>query len=196
MVHIITSDNYEAATDAVRDILLMYQEMASNYQGFGHAADIYVRFDPLMFVDARSDEQAYYTDLNLLRSGSAVAMLCAFYDVWCEEQGLDDHPRTKRYQDALEAGRFKLFPDIEAVIQTAIERDVMPLEDCWFEEAVVPIYRKYVLGLFARLATLDRSARQRQLTTLSRTQAPRRWWTIRRLATKLRIPRWRHFNGE
>lgn len=44
------------------------------------------------------------------------------------------------------------------VIRAAIERDVMILEDCWFDEAAVPIYRKYVLALFARLAALDRTA--------------------------------------
>jgi hypothetical protein len=157
-MHIITGDNYEAATDAVRDILLMYEEMASDYEGFGHAADVYVRFDPLMFVDAEIDGKAYYIDLDLLRSGSAVAILCAFYDLWCEEQGLANHPRTKRYQAALEAGRLRRFPDIESVIRAAIERDVMILEDCWFDEAVVPIYRKYVLALFARLAAVDRTA--------------------------------------
>lgn len=156
-MHLITSDNYEEALDAVRDVLLMYEEMASDYEGFGHASDVYVRFDPLKFIDAETDEKAYYVNVDLLQSGSAVAILCAFYDLWCEEQGLSNHPLTKHYQDALESGRLRQFPDIEEVIRAAIARDVMPLEDGWFDEAVLPIYRKYVLGLFARLASSDRA---------------------------------------
>ena len=156
-MHLITSGNYQEAQDAVRDILLMYADMASGYAGFGHASDVYVRFDPLKFIDAESDEKAYYVDVELLRSGSAVAILCAFYDLWCEEQPLAEHPRTKRYQDALEIGRLRQFPDIEAVIRAGIARNVMPLEDDWFDEAVRPIYRKHVLGQFGRLALADRS---------------------------------------
>ena len=159
LMHIITGDNYEAAIDAIRDILLMYETLTSDYGGFGHAADVYVRFDPLMFVDAETDETAFHVDMDLLRPGSAIAILCAFYDLWCEEQGLDAHPRTKRFQEALEAGRLRQFPDIETVLKAAIERDFMPLEDSWFDDEVAPIYRKYVLGHFAYLASRDRSAR-------------------------------------
>lgn len=157
-MHLITNDNHEEALDAVRDVLLMYEEMASDYEGFGHAVDIYVRFDPLKFIDSETDGKAYYVDMDVLRSGSAVAILCAFYDLWCEEQSLSNHPLTTRYQDALEAGRLRQFSDIEEVIRAAIARNAMPLEDSWFDEAVAPIYRKYVIGLFARLAACDRSA--------------------------------------
>lgn len=158
-MHIINRENYVEANDAVRDILMMYVDMASSYAGFGHASDTYIRFDPLRFVDAIvADDGYHYVDLDLLRSGSAIAVLCAFYDLWCEEQPVADHLRTSVYQAAIEAGRFARFPDVEAVIREAIARNVMALDDPWFDEAVTPIYRKYVIALFGELSRSDRSS--------------------------------------
>lgn len=158
-MHIITQENYGDAADAVRDILMMYVDLADGYQGFGHASDVHIRFDPLKFIDADVDgEPVYYVDLDLVRAGSAVAILCAFYDLWCEEQPLAEHHRTIRYQAAVNQGRLSAFPDIEAIVREAIVRNEMSLNDPWFEDAVVPIYRKYVLGLFRRLAASDRTS--------------------------------------
>jgi hypothetical protein len=158
-MHVITAENYEEAQDAVRDILMLYVDLADSTEGFGHGADVYVRFDPLRFVDAEGDgTPIYYVDLDLLRAGSAVAVVCAFYDLWSEEQNLQGHPLAERYEAALEEGKLSAFPDIEEVLRSAISRDRMPLDDPWFEQAVVPIYRKYVLGLFRRLAASDRYA--------------------------------------
>ena len=158
-MHIINGENYGEANDAVRDILMMYVDMAGSYSGFGHASDVYIRFDPLRFVDAEVAKDGYhYVDLDLLRAGSAIAVLCAFYDLWCEEQPLADHMRTSEYQAAIAAGRFARFPDVEAVIREAIARNTMPLDDPWLEEAVAPIYRKYVTSLFAELSRSDRSS--------------------------------------
>jgi hypothetical protein len=156
-VHVITSDNYEEATDAARDILLMYYELAYGSAGFSHAVDYTIRFDPLKFVDADRERPLGGVPLDLLHEGAAVAILCFFYDLWCEEQHLSG-PHTKVYEEALNAGRLKAFPDIERVIREAISRGYMPMDDEWFEGAVAPIYRKYVLGLFQRLAASDRSA--------------------------------------
>jgi len=157
-MHIIGIQNYQKAEDAVRDILMMYVDLADATAGFGHNADVYVRFDPLKFVDAEADDGgSSYVDLELLRSGSAIAILCAFYDAWIEEQKLEGHPLTKRFQDAIEAGRLNRFPDIEGVILEAIRRNCAPIEDQWMDDAVRPIYRKYVIGYFARLARQDRS---------------------------------------
>ncbi|BBI21625.1 hypothetical protein J7348_13635 [Qipengyuania flava] len=161
-MHIIKSDNYEEAEDAVRDILMMYVDLAHSTAGFGHNADVYIRFDPLKFVDAEvEDTGCYYVDLELLRAGSAIAILCAFYNVWVEEQEVDGHPMTNRFQVAVDEGRLSRFADIAGVIAEAIRRKGAPLEDQWIEEAVAPLYRKYVVGFFARLAKQDRSARQR-----------------------------------
>jgi hypothetical protein len=159
-MHVIGKHNYEEALDAVRDILMTYVDLADATAGFGHNANVYVRFDPLKFVDAMvEDEGVYFVDLDLLRAGSAIVILCAFYNVWIEEQELDGHPLTREFQAAVGEGRLARFPDIEGVITEAIRRNGAPLEDQWIEEAVAPIYRKYVLGFFAKLATEDRSAR-------------------------------------
>lgn len=156
-MHILTASNYEEAVGAVRHILYMYVDMAESWQGFGHNCSAADQFDAIKFVDADTDGQAHYVDLDLLRAGSAIAILCQFYDSWCEERDLTGNPFLAEYQAALDAGRLAAFPDIEAVIRTALARAPMPTEDPWFDEAVVPIYRKYVLGFFARLAASDRS---------------------------------------
>ena len=154
-MHVIGNDNHEEAADAIRDILMMYVDMAASYSGFGHAVDVHIRFDPLRFVDAQVDGNACL-DLDLLRAGSAIAILCQFYDLWSEENPLAGHPRTERFELAVHQGRLRAIRDVEAVILEAISRNEMSLEDPWFEEAVAPIYRKYVLGLFQRLSECDR----------------------------------------
>ena len=156
-MRLVTSENYLEAAEAIRDILMMYVEMADGYEGFGHASDVHIRFDPLRFVDAETDGKAYYVDLDLLRSGSAIAVLCVYYDLWAEEDRVYGHPGNERYQAALDNGRLSAFPDIEAVIREALSRGEMSGDDLWFDEAVAPIYRKYVRGFFRRLADADRS---------------------------------------
>lgn len=155
-MHTITMSNYEEALGAIRDILLMYVDMAESYDGFGHNGDAAIQFDPLQFIDAETDQKAHYVDLNLLRAGCAIAILFQYYNRWGEEQCLAENIYLAKHQAALDEGRLGLFPDIEQIIRAAVARDPMPLDDPWFDEAVVPIYRKYVIGLFARLAASDR----------------------------------------
>jgi len=152
----ITMSNYEEALRAIRDILLMYVEMAESDDGFGHNGDVSIQFDPLQFIDAETDGKAHYVNLNLLRAGCAIAVLFQYYNRWGEEQGLAENIYLAKHQAALDEGRFSLFPDIEEVIREAVARDPMPLDDPWFNGAVAPIYRKYVIGYFARLAASDR----------------------------------------
>lgn len=170
-MHIVGADNYHEANDAVRDILMMYVDLADATAGFGHNADVHVRFDPFKFVDAEVDDadRYHYVDIDLLRAGSAVAILCAFYDLWLEEQEVEQQTLTKRFQAAVDEKRFSRFPDIESVIAEAIARNSAPIEDLWMNQAVAPIYRTYVLGFFARLAKRGRSGvgRQRPLSTIS-----------------------------
>jgi hypothetical protein len=159
-MHLINHTNYAAAEEAVRDILMMYVDLADHTAGFGHAADVYIRFDPLEFVDAAIEGDGYhYVDLDLLRSGSAIAILCGLYDLWCEEQPLVGNPLSTRLELALTEGRLSRFPDIEAVIREAFLRREMALDDPWFDTAIAPIYRKYVLSFFGRLASSDCNAR-------------------------------------
>ncbi len=151
MRHSITSENRAEAIDAIRDILLLYADMAESYAGFGHAVDADLRFDPLRFVDAVLDTPPGYAplvDLQLLRAGSAIAILCCLYDEWCEFEVITGG----RYREAILSGRLSATPDVEQVAQTALARREMTLEDPWFDTALRPIYRKYVANYFARLA--------------------------------------------
>ncbi|MDP3736185.1 MAG: hypothetical protein Q8R02_02280 [Hyphomonadaceae bacterium] len=139
---------------------MMYVDLADHTAGFGHAADVYIRFDPLKFIDAEIETDGYhYVDLDLLRLGSAIAILCLFYDLWCEEQALVGNPGTARFEIALATGRLARFPDVEAVISEAMLRPEMAIDDPWFDTAVAPIYRKYVVSFFGRLASSDRNGR-------------------------------------
>jgi hypothetical protein len=157
-MHIVTTENCEEALDATRDILMMFVDMAEGYSGFGHAIDVVVRFDPLKFVDAELADEVAGVDINLLRSGSAVAILAFFYDMWCEFEAVDvPHPvyNDHRYKEAVQSGRLHYSPDVEAVALEALKRNEMSLEDLWFDEAVQPIYR-HVLGYFRKLSEMDR----------------------------------------
>lgn len=159
-MHVVTSENYEEALEATRDNLMMFVDMAESYSGFGHAVDVAIRFDPLKFVDAKLADDVGCVDIDLLRSGSAVAILAFFYDMWCEFEAVDvPHPvgHDHRYKEAVERRRLDYSPDVEAVAREALKRNEMALGDPWFDEAVQPIYRKHVLGYFRRLSEMDRS---------------------------------------
>lgn len=117
--HTITGENYGEAQDAIRDILLLYVDMAESYSGFGHATDVNVRFDPLKFVDAELVTPSGYApliDMALLRTGSAIAILCSLYDEWCEFEAVVGH----RFKEAIQAGRLGFTPDIERVAREAL----------------------------------------------------------------------------
>lgn len=155
--HVINEDNYKDALDAVRDILLLYVDMAESYSGFGHASDVNLTFDPLKYVDAELDTppgDAPLIDMDFLRNGSAMLILCRLYDEWCEHDAVYGTP----YRDAIEGGRLHFTPDIEAATKEALRRGQMPLEDPWFDEAVEPIYQRYVVGYFERLSRMHRRA--------------------------------------
>jgi hypothetical protein len=153
--HTITNENYTEALDAIRDILLLYVDMAESYSGFGHATNINVRFDPLKFVDAELINPPGYAplvDMTFLRTGSAVAILCSLYDEWCEFEAVVG----RRFKDAIQAGRLGLVPDIDRVAREALQRGDMRLEDRWFDEAVEPIYQRHVIGHFEALSKMHR----------------------------------------
>ena len=120
-MHTVTEDNYEEAQDAIRDILMMFVGMAEATSGFSHAVDVHIRFDPLKFVDAEVD--VVWVDVDLLRSGSALAILTYFDDMWCEFDAVDvsdpagnDH----RYKVVVGTGRLRHLPDVEAVMREAL----------------------------------------------------------------------------
>ncbi|MDB5440972.1 MAG: hypothetical protein JWM33_3399, partial [Caulobacteraceae bacterium] len=155
--HVLNLENQQDAIDAVRDILLLYVDMAQSYSGFGHASDANVRFDPLKYVDAELDNPpgcSPLVDMDFLRSGSAVLILCRLYDEWCEHE--DVH--ASHYKEAIEDRRLRFTPDVEAVAREALRRGQMSPEDPWFDEAVGPIYQHYAVEYFERLSRMHRRA--------------------------------------
>ena len=86
MVNEINEENYHTAIAAIRDILYMYYDLATGYEGFGHNIET-GSFDPIFFADCYLFEPEGYTfgiDVNILHEGSAVAILCKFSDYWDE----------------------------------------------------------------------------------------------------------------
>lgn len=82
-MHVVTLDNYQEAHQVLRDILFLYVDLAESYDGFGHGIDTGT-FDPFHFLDAEVEVPPGYAspvNLNLLRQGSAIALLCGLYDL-------------------------------------------------------------------------------------------------------------------
>ena len=152
-MHVITWDNADEFSEAMRDVLLMFADIAEE-GGRLTDANVWVRFDPLRFVDAVGDGKGNYGDLSLVRTGSALAILCHFYDRWEEEQPMIDE-FTQPYVEAIENGRLAEFSDVADIILEALQDEKGQNLGQWFNEAVRPIYRKYVRAYFETLATTE-----------------------------------------
>lgn len=151
-MHLITRDNYSEADDAVRDILMMYVELARD-QFFIHNVDVHIRFDPLKFVDAKPDTTSvYYVNLDLLRTGSALAIVALFHTYWSEEQGVYAGSRTGEFKRAILGGRLSNFPDIEGVLLEFLKGEHADLLDPWFDEVTIALVKAHVNPFFEGLA--------------------------------------------
>lgn len=151
----ITADTAGEARDALRDILLMYVDMADSYGGFGHATALAVRFDPLKFVGADlidGPEGELGIDLAFLRTGSAIALLCRLFDEWCETDQITLDGAGQRAFQALAAGRLRHVPDVEAVVRECFDRAGHAPDSVWLKTRVAPIYERHVRGFFLRMA--------------------------------------------
>jgi hypothetical protein len=151
---LITRDNIEEANGALAQILLLFVEMAESYSGFGHAADAGIRLDPLKFVDAeleRYEGWAPLINLDLLRTGSAIAILCSLYDDCVEDLG-----QPSRFAEDVRVGKLRHIPDVEAAALKIIDHFTDWFESPALEEIVEPIYHKYVVGYFERLSRMHR----------------------------------------
>ena len=156
-MQVITPENRHEALGALREILLLYVSLAENL-GFGDSVDADIRLDPLFYVDAEMNNRGYapLLDLDLLRTGSAIAALCILYDSWSGEWPVDNR-LTQGIKQALIEMRFRHVPDVQAVMVEAFRRNEMPLDDLWFDDAVAPIYQRHVRGFFERLSKRDRT---------------------------------------
>lgn len=151
-MHLITRDNYSEAADAVRDILMMYVDLAGD-QVFIHNVDVHIRFDPLKFVDARPDTtDTYYVDLDLLQVGSALAIVALFHTYWDEEHGVHAGERTEEINQAILGGRLAHLPDIEGVLLEFLKREHADLDDPWFDDATKALIKARVNPFFRGLA--------------------------------------------
>jgi len=147
----ITEDNYQAAYDAIRDILYLYVDMVESYEGFGHNLQR-GKFLPLKFVDAQVYEPEGYTfgiDLQLLQSGAAIALLCELSDAWDEYETWEvkSWPLITQIKEAKEANRFNHLPEIQEAFDLAFSNN----EDS-FRNQLMKVYKKYVCGYFNKLA--------------------------------------------
>ncbi|WP_415831191.1 hypothetical protein [Deinococcus frigens] len=125
-MHVITLYNYEEARQALRDILFLYVDLAEGYGGFGHGVDTGT-FDPFRFIDADVDvapEYASPVDLDLLRQGSAVAILCSLYNMWSEFDDVNSTSTwSERLHTAIAQARFEYCPDIAQLLVETFERN-------------------------------------------------------------------------
>lgn len=150
-MHIITLENCEEFNQACRDVLLMFAGIAEE-GGRLTDANMWVRFDPLRFIDVVDDGDLIYGNLDLVRRGSALAILCDFYDRWEEDRPLAD-PITIPFIAAIQEGRLSAYRDIAEIVTEALEREKAGTLSPWLNQAVRPIYRRYVQSYFASLAS-------------------------------------------
>jgi hypothetical protein len=150
-MHIITSENSDEFYEASRDVLAMFVQIAEE-GGRLTDANVWIRFDPLKFVDAMDDGKLNYGNIDLVRKGSAIAILCDFYDRWEEECPLVD-PITAHFVLAIREGKLSAFADIADTVTEALNREKTNTLSPWLNQAVRPIYQKYVKSYFASLAS-------------------------------------------
>lgn len=147
----LTCHDHQEASQALRDILFLYVEMAESYAGFGHAVDTGT-FDPYQYLDAETEpsfESSFPVDIDVLRQGAVMAILCRLYDIWCDVEDLND-ASTSAIRAALVHGRFWRFPEVDQLLTAAFERNPS-FDDPWLYEALQPIYRTYVADYFTTL---------------------------------------------
>lgn len=147
----ITTDNYQEANDAIRDILFMYVDLVESYEGFGHNIER-GKFNALDFIDARVVESEGYTfaiDETLLFPGAAISLLCDLSDAWDEYETwhVKNWPVINEIQEAYEANRFSHMPDIEKAIELGFGNNEEE-----FRDQLKVVYKAYVCGYFERIA--------------------------------------------
>ena len=148
---IINNDNLYEANDAIREIVMLYVMLAEEGR-FTHNLDAEGRLDCLRFVDAEADPRAYWCDMELLRTGSAIALLCILVTRWEEMDEPGELYLQPEYREAVAQGRLHHTPDVEALIRSVLERDEVDLDEPWLREGLDSVLRTHVRGFFRRLA--------------------------------------------
>lgn len=135
--------------DAIRHILFMYRDMAESYDGFGHNIDTGLgRFDAPAILDLPDDADLPSSELELLRTGAAIALLCDLSDAWDEEgDASGTHLRLITARLVLQSGGFGQYPEIAKAFELGFGKD-----ETAFRQQLSVVYARYVRGYFARLA--------------------------------------------
>ena len=146
----ITSDNYQIANDATRDILYMYVDLIESYGGFGHNINT-GSFDPLSFIDVdviEPEGASLEIDVAFLQSGSSIALLCALSDAWDEYDtwNVKHWSLMTEIKKAFEGKRFTHLLEINKAIELGFGKDEVA-----FREQLEVVYRKYVCAYFHEL---------------------------------------------
>jgi hypothetical protein len=149
-MHIITWENVEEFNQAWRDVLMMFADIAEE-GGRLSDANFWIRFDPLKFVDVIDDGQGTYGNLELVRTGAALSILCDFYDRFEEERPLLDDV-TSPFVTAIHEGKLSSYADIGNIVIEALAREKANTLSPWFNKSVYPVYQKYVQSYFTRLS--------------------------------------------
>lgn len=142
-VNEINEENYPVAIDAVRDILYMYYDLASD--GFIHNIET-GKFDPIFFADCfEYKDKSFVIDVNLLHEGAAVAILCRLSDYWDENGVIPEDNFAFEVKRMLTKGRLDHLPLAEQAIKLAFEDEEK------FRDSLKDVYKEYVFEFFKRL---------------------------------------------
>ncbi len=90
--------------------------------------------------------------MELLRTGSAIALLCILVTRWEEMDRPGQLYLQPEYVEAVAQGRLHHTPDVEAPIRSVLERDEVDLDEPWLREGLDSVLRTHVRGFFRRLA--------------------------------------------
>ena len=148
---IINKETMDEARDAIREIVMLYVGLADEGR-FMHNSDAEGRLDCLRFIDAEADPKAYWCDMELLRTGSAIALLAILVTRWEEMDGPEQLYLEPKYRAAVEQGRLHHTPDVETLIRAALERDELDQDEPWLRQGLDVVLRTHVRGFFRRLA--------------------------------------------
>jgi hypothetical protein len=147
-VDLNSSDFLFELRSATRDVLGMYWDMVTTYSGFGHSVDT-GSLNFLRFVDlpVEQADPSILEELQLVRIGSAIAILCQVDDSWLEYDTFPaDSPYYRGIAEALESGRLAHLPEFETAVRAGLASFAS------FRAAANPLYEKYVVGYFQYLA--------------------------------------------
>lgn len=126
---------------ARQDILAMYADLVRSYGGFGHNINV-GNFDVFRLLDGPILEKAEI-DVNFLRSGAAIALLCLLSDAWNEYKTADvpAWPIIPKIKTAYKAGKFDCIPEIKKAFELGFGNS-----ETLFREQLRLVYEKFVVG--------------------------------------------------